>query len=323
MTRRHAYLMLLVLVSLVVGLLGAWCFWVEPASIRARHYTIVVPDWLASTPLRIAVLADVHTGAPYHGPETLRRIVALTNAADPDLVLLAGDYVIHGVLGGRFVAPEESAPILGGLRARYGVFAVLGNHDWWFDPERVYWALDAAGIRLLEDDAVRVSTEVGAFWLVGISDYWQGPHDVDYALEPVIPGEPVIALTHNPDVFDDVPESVQLTIAGHTHGGQVNLPWVGRLIVPSKFGQRLAIGHVVEATKHLFVSPGLGTSIVPVRFRVPPEVSVLELRGAAGAPGTAGAGAAGPGAVDLGAGPDAVDLGAGPGAFDLGAGRDR
>jgi predicted MPP superfamily phosphohydrolase len=91
----------------------------------------------------------------------------------------------------------------------------------------------------------------------------------------------VVAFTHNPDLFPDVPARVALTIAGHTHGGQVFLPWLGRPVVPSRYGERYAIGHVVENGRHLFVSPGLGTSIVPVRFRVPPEVSVLILRSSA------------------------------------------
>jgi predicted MPP superfamily phosphohydrolase len=90
----------------------------------------------------------------------------------------------------------------------------------------------------------------------------------------------VLAFTHNPDVFPQVPHRVALTIAGHTHGGQVALPFVGRPVVPSKYGQRYAIGHVVEDARHLFVSPGIGTSVVPVRFQVPPEISVLTLRSA-------------------------------------------
>ena len=100
------------------------------------------------------------------------------------------------------------------------------------------------------------------------------------ALARVGDDAPVIALTHNPDVFPHVPDRVALTIAGHTHGGQVWLPIVGRPIVPSKYGERYAIGHVVEDGRHLFVSPGLGTSIIPVRFRVPPEISIVALRSA-------------------------------------------
>ena len=105
---------------------------------------------------------------------------------------------------------------------------------------------------------------------------WTGKHDVTAALAAVKhDGAPVILMTHNPDVFPHVPDRVVLTLAGHTHGGQVRLPFVGRPIVPSEFGQRFAAGHVVEGERHLFVATGLGTSIVPVRFRVSPAVTIL------------------------------------------------
>ena len=118
------------------------------------------------------------------------------------------------------------------------------------------------------------------FWLAGIGDFWEGRHDVGATLASVPLGQPVLAFTHNPDVFPEIPERVSLTVAGHTHGGQVYIPLVGRPVVPSRYGQRYAIGHIVENGRHLFVTPGLGTSIIPVRFLVPPEVSVLELQAA-------------------------------------------
>lgn len=116
------------------------------------------------------------------------------------------------------------------------------------------------------------------YWLAGVSDYWEGRHDITAALAAVPAGEPVIAFTHNPDIFPGVQDRVSLTLAGHTHGGQVDLPLVGPPIVPSKFGQRYASGHIVEGGRHLFVGTGTGTSILPVRFRVPPEIRVLVLR---------------------------------------------
>ena len=110
-----------------------------------------------------------------------------------------------------------------------------------------------------------------------MSDWWEGKHDVGRALEAIPLGAATVLFTHNPDVFPEVPRRVALTIAGHTHGGQVYLPGVGRPIVPSAYGERFAIGHIVEEGRHLFVSPGLGTSILPIRFLVPPEVSILTL----------------------------------------------
>jgi hypothetical protein len=179
------------------------------------------------------------------------------------------------VIGGRFVEPERTAAALRGLAAPLGVFAVLGNHDWWYDGDQVSRALTEAGIRVLEDTAAPVETRGGPLWIAGVSDLYTRHSDVGRALASVPEGAPVIVLTHNPDVFVRVPPRVLLTLAGHTHGGQVNLPFFGRLIVPSQFGERFAIGHVHEDGRDLFVTPGIGTSIVPVRFGVPPEISVL------------------------------------------------
>jgi hypothetical protein len=138
-------------------------------------------------------------------------------------------------------------------------------------------ALEAVSIPVLDDRASPISHGSCHFWLAGVSDWWEGPHDVVRALEAVPPDAPTILFTHNPDLFPEVPPRVTLTIAGHTHGGQVYLPGIGRPIVPSAYGERFAIGHIVEGERHLFVSSGLGTSIIPVRFLVPPEVSILTL----------------------------------------------
>jgi len=276
LTRGRGVLLVLLLGVLAVG---AWALWWEPGHVRVREVELAVPRWRPEhAGLRVAVLTDLHVGSPYHGIATLRRIVALTNAARPDLVLVPGDVVIQGVLGGKFVPPEESAEVLRGLRAPLGVYAVLGNHDWWLDGPRVARALRSAGIPVLEDTAVRVTARGKPFWVAGVSDFWEGAHYVPGALRPVSDDAPVLLFTHNPDVFPLVPARVSLTVAGHTHGGQVNLPLVGRPMVPSRYGQRYAAGLVVEGGRHLFVATGTGTSILPVRFRVPPEVVVLVLR---------------------------------------------
>ncbi len=271
-------LVLAVAVLAISAPLG-WGFVVEPASLRNEDYELAIPGWPTDCDgLRIAVLSDLHVGSPWNGLAKLEAIVALTRSANPDLVLLAGDYVIQGVRGGRFTPPEETAVALRQLSAPLGVWAVLGNHDWWLDAPRVRAALESNGIPVLEDAATRIHREACDFWLVGISDYWEGKHDVEGALAQVTDEAPVLAFTHNPDVFPDVPARVNLTIAGHTHGGQVYIPFIGRPVVPSRYGERYAIGHIVEDGRHLFVSSGLGTSIVPIRFLVPPEVSVLTVR---------------------------------------------
>lgn len=266
--------------GLLVALAG-WGFWWEPASLSTREYDLVLPGWPAAAgDLRIAVLADLHTGSPHNDLEKLQEVVRATNRAHPDLILLAGDFVIQGVVGGQFVEPEASARVLRSLQATLGVYAVLGNHDWWLDGARVRSALEAEGIPVLEDRAIPLVFNRIPFWLVGVSDFWEAAHDVRRALTGVDDASPVIVVTHNPDVFPEIPERVALTVAGHTHGGQVAVPGLGRPIVPSQFGERYAIGHIVEGGRHLFVSTGIGTSILPVRFRVPPEISIVTIRSA-------------------------------------------
>jgi len=249
-------------------------FWWEPASLVVAEERIPL-ELATHGSVRIAVLTDLHVGSPFNGPAKLREIVEHTNAARPDIICILGDLVIQGVTGGRFVAPEQIARELKGLRSPAGVFAVLGNHDGWLDHDRVKRALEQNAIRVIEESAVRTQTSAGPLWIAGISDLWTGVHDVRAALARLEDDAPVILLTHNPDVFPDVPARVALTLAGHTHGGQVRLPFVGRPIVPSRFGQRYAAGHVIEGGRRLFVATGLGTSILPVRFRVPPTVTVL------------------------------------------------
>ncbi len=264
-------------VLLILVALGAWAFWLEPASLTVREETLNL-SWPGARPLRVAVLTDLHVGSPFNGIAKLRDTVVRTNAAGPDLVCILGDLVVQGVRGGTFVPPEEIANVLAELRAPAGVMAVLGNHDGWFDAPRVRRSLTNVGIRVVEDTAVRVESASGPFWIAGVSDLWTGRHDLGAALEAVTDAElPLLLLMHNPDLFPLVPPRVTLTLAGHTHGGQVRLPLLGAPIVPSRFGRRFAAGHIVEEDRHLYVATGVGTSILPVRLGVPPTIVVLTL----------------------------------------------
>ena len=258
--------------------LAAWAFCIEPARLVVVEEPVDVA-WMPPTPLRVAVLTDLHVGSPFNGLARLHDLVDRTNAARPDLVCILGDLVIQGVIGGHFVTPEAIAGELARLRPLVGTFAVLGNHDGWLDHDRVQRALETSGAHMVEDTAARVETAAGPLWIAGVSDFWTGHHDLSAALAAVTDGAPVLLLTHNPDIFPMVPSSVTLTLAGHTHGGQVKLPLLGRLIVPSRYGNRFAAGEIVEGGRHMFVATGIGTSVIPVRFRVPPTVSILVLGG--------------------------------------------
>ena len=180
MTRRVRRYILAV-TGIVVLALGLRAFWLEPASLVVVEQHLDIP-WPAQRPLRIAVLTDLHVGSPFNGLDKLRAVVARTNAARPDVVCILGDLVIQGVTGGRFVPPEAIAVELASLRAPAGVLAVLGNHDAWLDHDRVRRAVEHAGIRVVEDTAVRVDTPAGPVWVAGVSDLWTRPHDIKAAL---------------------------------------------------------------------------------------------------------------------------------------------
>jgi predicted MPP superfamily phosphohydrolase len=257
--------------------LGLWAFVIEPDSLTVNEVTIKLPNWPPSFErLRIALISDLHVGSPYIDSGKLQRIVQTINAAQPDLILLAGDFMVTSRIHNA-VEPEVIAAELKNLRARFGVFVVLGNHDWWYGGERVMRAFNEAGLRVLENDVAQIQYQGKSLWIDGIADEWTRHPDITGTLQRITDDGPIIVLTHNPDIFPDVPARVSLTLAGHTHGGQVNIPFIGRPQVPSKYGQRYAIGHIVEDNRHLFVTPGIGTSIMPVRFRVPPEISLLTI----------------------------------------------
>lgn len=266
-------ILLVVLFALAID-----AFWFEPSSIRLIKHEINVTSAKELRGLRIAVIADLHTGAPYIGEAKLRRIVHLVSSAKPDLILLAGDYVVEGVIGGKTMPIETTAALLQPLRAPMGVYAVLGNHDHWDDENKIARALRSVGIKVVENESVRLKGHNHEFSLVGIGDRMTFHDNIARAFRAVPKDARALCLTHSPDVFPDLPKTCLLTIAGHTHGGQVALPFTGRLIVPSKFGQRYAAGLIQENGKYMFISTGIGTSIIPVRFGVPPEISLIEIR---------------------------------------------
>lgn len=260
--------------------LAADAFWIEPSGIRTARHEIILTrgDAAQIGQLRIAVIGDLHAGAPFIDDAKIHRVVDMTNAARPDLILLAGDFVVTGMVGGRHFSIERTTAILKDLRAPLGVYAVTGNHDHWENAPHIAAALQSLGIPVLENRSVAIRRRKQTLYLAGIGDYISDADNPKVALARVPAGQSALCLTHSPDVFPELPSTCQLTIAAHTHGGQVWLPLVGRLIVPSKYGQRYAAGLVRENRKVLFVSTGIGTSIIPVRFAVPPEVSILDVK---------------------------------------------
>lgn len=278
---------------------SAYAVGVEPLlRLRTTTYRIVPPGWPQGQKLRIVALADVHACEPWMSAGRIRDICGYANSLGGDITVLLGDYLssMRAVWGG--VPPAEWATALSTLKAPLGVHAVLGNHDWWDDPDAQaagggetfsHRALRNAGIAVYANRAVRIETASGAFWLAGLEDQlalrpsrrWNrrrfiGLDDLPATLAQVTDDAPVILLAHEPDIFPTVPERVSLTLSGHTHGGQVRLFGYSP-VVPSVYGNRYAYGHLIEDGRHICVSGGLGCSGLPIRFGSPPEIMVVDL----------------------------------------------
>ena len=258
-------------------LLALWSFVIEPGWLQQRDLALASPNWRGQ-PLTIAVAADLHVGAPHAGLPMLRRVVSEINAAQPDLILLPGDFMIQGILGGEQVAPEAIATELAALHAPLGVYATLGNHDWWFNGERVRKALEAAGITVIENGHRQLATADGPVWLAGVGDDMTGHADTSKTFAGIPADARLIAMLHDPANAPELPRQTAVAFAGHTHGGQVRLPFFGALITPGRAPRQHAYGWIPDVPAPTWVTAGVGTSILPVRFNCPPEFVVLRLR---------------------------------------------
>lgn len=222
-------------------------------------------------PLQVALLSDIHLGNRGMEPNRLAEIVAQVNQSRPDLILIAGDFVTgESQLQGAQIAPDLTAP-LSRLNARLGVFAVLGNHDNWTAPEAIRAALSKAGIVVLENEAVRRE----AFAIVGVGDRFSGHDDIARATHAAdrVGGVPIV-FTHSPDIAVDLPDRFPLLLAGHTHCGQMVLPWLGPIVRYSRW-QRLydpkyQCGRITDRNRVTFVTAGFGGT-VPVRVNAMPD----------------------------------------------------
>ena len=301
MTRRR-FLQWLLSLGAVGAALSTYAVVIEPLlRQRVTRYDVKLRRWPDDLPLTVAVIADVHACKPWMTIERINAIVEQTNKLNADVIVLLGDYVA----GLRYyrtddVSSAEWSKALAGLKAPLGVHAILGNHEWWEDrtaqenghgPTFGRLALERVGIPVYENDAVRLTKSGRPFWLAGLGDQIAfmpsrrrfpnrriGVDDLDGTLRKVPEGDPVILLAHEPDILPRVPERVSLVLSGHTHGGQVRLfGWSP--VVPSRYGNRYAYGHVREQCD-LIVSGGLGCSIAPVRFGVPPEIVLVSITGA-------------------------------------------
>jgi predicted MPP superfamily phosphohydrolase len=301
MISRRRFLQWLLSLGVVGAAMSAYAVVVEPLwRQRITRYDLKLRRWPADLPLTVAVISDLHACKPWMDVERIRSIVEQANKLNADVIVLLGDFVA----GMRYyrtglVGADEWAKALTGLKAPLGVHAILGNHEWWSDraaqrnghgPTFGRVALERVGIPVYENDVVRLTKSGRHFWLAGLGDQiafvpsWRrvpgrriGVDDLDATLRKIPDGDPIILLAHEPDIMPRVPERVSLVLSGHTHGGQVRLlGWSP--VVPSRYGNRYAYGHVREQCD-LIVSGGLGCSIAPVRFGMPPEIVLVSITG--------------------------------------------
>jgi predicted MPP superfamily phosphohydrolase len=287
--------------SSFVGLmaLGGYALAYEPlARLTVSRYALSPPGWPPGLKLRLVALADLHACEPWMSAARIASICSFANELGGDITLLLGDYVSGMNLVTRYVHSSEWSKALSTLKAPLGVHAIMGNHDWWEDRTAqtngggdtfAHRALADVGIPVYSNRAARLEKDGHGFWLAGLEDQlallpgrkWgrsrmQGLDDLGGTLAQVSDDAPVILLAHEPDIFPRVPERVSLTLSGHTHGGQIRLFGYSP-VVPSRYGDRYAYGHIVENGRNIIVSGGLGCSIAPIRFGVPPEILVIDL----------------------------------------------
>lgn len=274
------------LIGLSAAATAVYAGGVEPQGLVVTRYALNPPGWPTGRKLSITVIADLHAGGPDMMLPHVRQVVDTTNLLKSDVVVLLGDYIATYDFANTRIPDPIWATELARIDAPLGIWAILGNHDWWHDLAGVRRALAGVQIPVLENKAVMLNADGQQFWLAGIGDQlayrlghgrFRGVDDLPGTLAQVQTDDPVLLLAHEPDIFPRVPARVALTLAGHTHGGQIRLPLIWPLFVPSKYGARYAYGHVIEDGRHMIVSGGLGTSFVPARLGVPPEILQIEL----------------------------------------------
>lgn len=247
--------------------------------------------------LKIAFLSDFHSSSLVP-VGTIRRAAELIMRGSPDLpdvILLGGDFVTGtNEVGAQktAVSPtvqryiKECVEALMPLKAPMGIYGVLGNHDFWCGREAVRIICgefsERLGVVWLRNSSVKLQRGGDAVDLMGIDDYWESGPGFEGACRGLDPGGVKILLSHNPDVNHDIDafrKRVDLVLSGHTHGGQVVLPFIGAPFMPSLFGQKYRLGLVADGARQTFITSGVGVNFAPVRYNCPAEVALIELAG--------------------------------------------
>ncbi len=262
--------------------IGYWNATRDPAVREAR---VAIPHWPAGAPpIKVLLIADTHVAGPDMPPARLKRILEGLNATKPDLILLAGDYISEKRLATKLYSPAELAAPFAVLRAPLGIVAVPGNHDHWADLDGIVRELRKNGVTVIANSAVKR----GPVIIGGVDDEFTNHHNLAVttaamnALEGVKGKTPRLLLTHGPDIVPDLPAPVDAVLTGHTHCGQIVLPLIGAISNVSRYGDRFACGDIRDkgatgAVQRVFVTAGLGTSVLPLRYGAHPDVWLVTL----------------------------------------------
>ena len=259
--------MLKIIFLIIFICLTVWVFAVEPSMLTVKEYTIEDKE-LAG--LKIVYAADFHIGK--RDLPRLKKIVNLINAQNADMVLLGGDFVKghkeKSTLPVNIIAQELSL-----IKSDYPVYTVLGNHDMWVGGDKIQKVLEKNGIKVLRNTNDFVTVNNKKIYIAGVEDITTGFPDLVKAFSGT--EQPVILLSHQPDILPKIESDVNIILAGHTHGGQVVFPLIGPILIPSAYGKKFLSGYVEDDNKKMIITKGLGTSILPVRFNCKPEINVV------------------------------------------------
>ncbi|GAB61699.1 MAG: metallophosphoesterase [Candidatus Jettenia sp.] len=254
----------------VTASLGGYSRLLEPRWVEINAITIKInalPKRFEG--MTIAQLSDIHHGK-YVPREFIRRCVRKVNALAPDIIVLTGDYIHNS---DNFLLPVTKE--LAELQAKEGIFAVVGNHD---NKGSAFDTLRKEGIHVLINRHIPLYRKKDYIFIAGIDDLWEGKVNLEATLKGM-DNKPKILLSHNPDIMEMIQyRDIDFVIAGHTHGGQVNLPFYGSLVTSSKFCIRYASGLFREGKTIMYVNKGIGTSCLPIRFCARPEITLFTLR---------------------------------------------
>ena len=290
---KHLKLIIFIIFCL---LLAGYSYFIEPNSLEVNRY-IVQDEQLKG--VKIVFASDFHI-KPY-GQKRLDMIVEKINAENPDFVVSAGDFVC-GHTHHSTMPIEQIAKTLGKVKAKFGFYTSLGNHDGWYGNDEITKNLEQNGIKVLSNSNISLNIRGQKLYIAGIEDYDTGGPNIFKALEGVEVDEngrynkPIIMLSHTPDMFPKMPDEITLVLAGHCHGGQIRISFLGPIFTASRYGDKYAKGWKQEKDgksikidtskpiklqkdiSTLFVTRGIGVSILPLRFNCPPEINIIEFQ---------------------------------------------